>query len=263
MRMAKAAHPSDRRAVGQTEPVASPHRTGQDDLEQSLLDLVQARRGFVRLAAGMELAIRMPQVRLKVKRALDIVLGSVLILLSLPLFVAVAAAIKLSSPGPVFFRHVRVGRAGRQFPVLKFRTMVPDAPRLLDGDPSLTAAYVVNDYKVPAHLDPRLTGIGRLLRITSLDELPQLVNVVLGHMSLVGPRPVEEDQVLQYGPLAPAYLAVRPGLTGAWQVGGRSLIGFPERAVIDFDYVHSWSLLKDLAILARTIPAVVTRRGAY
>jgi lipopolysaccharide/colanic/teichoic acid biosynthesis glycosyltransferase len=108
-----------------------------------------------------------------------------------------------------------------------------------------------------------VTRVGRFLRRSSLDELPQLINVLRGEMSLVGPRPVVPDETLKYGPLVPAYLAVRPGMTGEWQVRGRSEIGYPTRAVIDFIYVHKWGLIHDATILLRTIPVVITRRGAY
>jgi exopolysaccharide production protein ExoY len=122
---------------------------------------------------------------------------------------------------------------------------------------------VENDYKLPPDEDPRVTRIGRFLRHTSLDELPQLFNVLFGHMSLVGPRPVVPEEIAHYGSDARIFQAVKPGLTGHWQVSGRSEVAYPERAQLDIDYINNWSVGKDLAILAGTVSAVIKRRGAY
>jgi lipopolysaccharide/colanic/teichoic acid biosynthesis glycosyltransferase len=155
-----------------------------------------------------------------------------------------------------------VGRFGTRFPLYKFRSMVPDAERLLRASPELHARYVAGNYKLPDDEDPRITPLGRILRRTSLDEIPQLWNVLRGDMSLVGPRPVVPQEVAEYGDYARMVLRVRPGLTGAWQVGGRSEVAYPERAWIDLDYVAERSLPGDVAILLRTVPAVLRRRGA-
>jgi lipopolysaccharide/colanic/teichoic acid biosynthesis glycosyltransferase len=144
----------------------------------------------------------------------------------------------------------------------KFRTMHREAEQLLAQDPKLWNEYVTNGFKLPAELDRRVTKVGRFLRRSSLDELPQVLNVLLGTMSLVGPRPVVPAEIDNYGERRGIYLSVRPGVTGAWQVGGRSQIDYPERVDIDEQYVRDWSLGLDLRILARTPKAVLTARGA-
>ena len=141
--------------------------------------------------------------------------------------------------------------------------MVPDATAILDADPDLKRRYVEGGYKLHQHEDPRLTKTGCVLRRLSLDELPQLWDVFVGRMSLVGPRPVIGDELTSYGQQLGAYLAVKPGLTGLWQVGGRSEVAFPERSDIDAYYTNQWTLWLDVKVLLRTIPAVVRRRGAY
>jgi lipopolysaccharide/colanic/teichoic acid biosynthesis glycosyltransferase len=219
--------------------------------------------GVVELAPGMSLTVKLPAVRYQVKRGIDIVISGLALLVLLPVLAVIAVLVKVSSPGPVFFRQSRVGRRGDFFEVLKFRSMQVGAHDWLLPDLDMRLLYEANDFKVPSSLDPRITTLGRLLRRTSLDELPQLINVFLGHMSMVGPRPVVPDELTRYGPLVPAYLAVRPGITGAWQVGGRSKVNYPERAVMDFAYVVRWGLLLDFTILLRTIPAVLSRKGAY
>jgi lipopolysaccharide/colanic/teichoic acid biosynthesis glycosyltransferase len=234
-----------------------------DDSPQALFELLHDEAYVVELAPGFELMLRMPRVRSKMKRVIDLVLGGIATLIAIPIACVIALAIKLDSPGPVFFRQDRVGRGGKHFKVVKFRTMEAGASERLAADPGLAKLYEHNHFKVPAEVDQRVTRLGRILRHTSLDELPQLINVLRGEMSLVGPRPVVPDEVQKYGPLAPAYMAVRPGMTGEWQVRGRSQIGYPTRAVIDFIYVHKWGLIHDAMILLRTIPVVITRRGAY
>ncbi|HVT77483.1 MAG TPA: sugar transferase [Acidimicrobiales bacterium] len=234
-----------------------------DDSPAALFEMLHDDAHVVELAPGFELMLQLPRWRSKVKRLGDLVLGAVALAVTSPLIALVALAIKLDSPGPVFFRQDRVGRGGRHFRVFKFRTMEAGASERLAADPSLAALYETNHFKVPVTEDKRVTRLGRMLRRTSLDELPQLFNVLRGDMSLVGPRPVVPDEVAKYGPLAPAYLAMRPGMTGEWQVRGRSEIGYPTRAVIDFIYVHRWGLIHDGLILVRTIPAVLSRRGAY
>ena len=197
------------------------------------------------------------------KRVVDVVLSLALLVVTLPLFLLVAAVIKLSSPGPVFFRQRRVGRGGVDFPMLKFRTMHPDSEQRLRTDPDLHERFLQGSHKLPSHLDPRVTGVGRVLRRLSLDELPQLVNVLLGHMSIVGPRPVERTQLVRdYSVHEGSYLALRPGLTGLWQVSGRSRVQFPERAHLDCLYLERCSPWTDAKIILRTPRAVVTGLGA-
>ena len=202
--------------------------------------------------------------RRSAKRGLAIVLALGLLVILLPGMTALAAATKLSSRGPVLFRHRRVGQGGATFDMLKFRTMYPDANERLSADRELLERYVMNDFKLPVGDDPRVTRLGRLLRRTSLDELPQLINVLRGEMSLVGPRPVVEHELRHhYGPLAPAYLHVRPGITGRWQTEGRNTIRYPERALLDVEYVEGYRLRHDVGILCRTIPRVLSRDGVH
>lgn len=197
------------------------------------------------------------------KRAFDLVGASVILFLTIPLFLAIALAIKMSGPGSVLYAHTRVGLGGRPFPCLKFRSMVPDGDRVL-------AAYLATHPEAAAEWaekrklthDPRITGIGNLLRKSSLDELPQVINVLRGEMSLVGPRPVVRDELTRYDLQLVHYLRSRPGITGLWQVSGRSDTTYEQRVRFDKNYALQWSPLQDLAILLRTIPALIERRGA-
>ncbi|HEX6617639.1 MAG TPA: sugar transferase, partial [Gemmatimonadales bacterium] len=157
----------------------------------------------------------------------------------------------------------RVGAWGRPFRCLKFRTMRVDAEQLLRSDPAMYSEYVRNNYKLPEGRDPRITRVGLLLRKTSLDELPQLWNVLRGDMSLIGPRPVVPDELTEYGGQRRMLLSVKPGITGEWAITGRSSVGYPQRAAIEIGYVRRWRLIADLAILWRTVPSVLTRRGAH
>jgi lipopolysaccharide/colanic/teichoic acid biosynthesis glycosyltransferase len=196
------------------------------------------------------------------KRVFDIAVSLVLLVLCLPPLLLIAAAILVTSRGPVFFRQRRVGLGGAEFRILKFRTMQVGAEELLAQDPALLQLYLAGGHKIPRRRDPRVTRLGRLLRRSSLDELPQLFNVLRGEMSLIGPRPVRPDELEQYRDVTFAYLELRPGLTGLWQVSGRSDIAFPRRAEIDAEYYQRCSLRTDLGILARTVVAVLACRGA-
>ena len=195
------------------------------------------------------------------KRAFDLVLGSLLLVLVLPLM-ALLMAIVASDGGAPLFAHTRVGRGGRTFQCLKIRTMVLDAEarlqHLLKDDPELAAEWE-RDQKLT--VDPRVTRFGHFLRRTSLDEIPQLINVVRGEMSLVGPRPVTAPEVDRYGPGAEAYLSVRPGLTGPWQIEGRNDIAFPERVLIDQAYARQISFLRDIKIVLLTTRVVLAAGG--
>jgi lipopolysaccharide/colanic/teichoic acid biosynthesis glycosyltransferase len=197
-----------------------------------------------------------------VKRGVDVALSIVTLVLALPLLALVALLVRCSSPGPVLFRQSRIGRNGRSFTVLKFRSMCRDAEVRL-RDLNLYDTYVATGYKLPVADEFRLTRIGRFLRRSSLDELPQLFNVLRGDMSLVGPRPVVPEELTSYGDLVHCYLGVRPGITGMWQVTGRSAVQYPERAHIDHQYFLRRSVRLDLAILARTPRAVLRGDGAY
>lgn len=197
-----------------------------------------------------------------VKRAVDVVFASAILVLLLPLLIVVAIAIRLESPGSVFFAHRRLGRDGRYFDCLKFRSMRPDAEHQLLSDDRLRHEYVANHFKIPADQDPRVTRLGRFLRKSSIDELPQLLNVVKGDMSLVGPRPIVPLEGNYYGEELDLLLSVRPGITGAWAVHGRSEVGYPDRVHLELDYVRNWSFVSDLEILLRTPLTVLTQRGA-
>lgn len=208
-------------------------------------------------------AVATPRARF-LKRSLDLAGAVPLVLLMALLAPFIAVAIAMTSKGPVFFKHTRTARDGRQFTMLKFRTMHPDAEARLERDPELLAEYLANDFKVPLRADPRVTRVGRVLRKLSLDELPQAVNVFRGDMSLVGPRPIVAAQVQDlYGEDADVYLVCKPGLTGRWQVSGRSSVGANDRAHLDRQYVETWTLMGDVSILLRTIPTVLSTRGAH
>lgn len=187
--------------------------------------------------------------------------GALLGLLALtPLLLAVALSVRLSSRGPVFHRQVRQGQHNRPFTMWKFRTMVADAENL---KAQLAASNEVDGPLFKMRGDPRVTPVGRLLRRTSLDELPQLFNVLLGHMSLVGPRPPLPEEASRYDEREHRRLAVKPGLTGLWQVSGRSDLTWQETVSLDLWYVDNWSVAADLGLLARTVRAVADGRGAY
>jgi lipopolysaccharide/colanic/teichoic acid biosynthesis glycosyltransferase len=195
----------------------------------------------------------------------DIGFAAVALTLTLPLMILIIAAIRFTSPGPAFYRHRRVGLRGRPFDCLKFRTMVTDADKvleeLLDSDLTLREEF---DRKYKLTEDPRVTGVGKILRKTSLDELPQFWNIMTGDMGVVGPRPLVADETGRYGPDLPLVLSVRPGLTGLWQVSGRNDTTYEERVELDRRYVLERSLGTDLKIIAKTVGVMVRREnGAY
>lgn len=194
------------------------------------------------------------------KRALDVTVVGVGLLIAAPLLLAIALAIKLDSSGPVFYRQVRVGKDGRHFWMLKFRSMCIDAESRLDA---LRARNEATGPLFKIRRDPRITRVGGILRRWSLDELPQLINVLRGDMSLVGPRPPIPSEVEQYEDWQMGRLRAVPGVTGLWQVSGRSEVPFHDMVRLDLHYIRNWSLGLDLEILLRTIPAVLTNRGAY
>lgn len=194
------------------------------------------------------------------KRAFDLAIAVSSLVVLAPLFAVVAVVIKATSDGPVFFEQERVGRWGESFGLLKFRSMVVGAEALrheLDGHNEGAGPL----FKV--RCDPRVTRVGRFLRKTSIDELPQLINVLRNEMSLIGPRPALLSEMAEWEAALHGRLMVKPGITGMWQVSGRSELSFDEYMRLDLYYVHNWSLLVDLAILARTVPAVLRSDGAY
>lgn len=196
------------------------------------------------------------------KRTIDFVGALALIALLSPLLIVLAIAIKLDSKGPALFAHRRLGVGGKHFDCLKFRTMELDAEHRVFQDEALRHHYVSNHFKIPLELDPRVTRLGRMLRRSSLDELPQLFNVLMGDMSMVGPRPIVALEATHYGDKLDDLLSVRPGMTGHWAVSGRNEVGYPQRVEVELEYVRTRSTLTDLAIIAKTPWAVLTQRGA-
>jgi exopolysaccharide biosynthesis polyprenyl glycosylphosphotransferase len=194
-----------------------------------------------------------------VKRGVDFALASMALVALSPLFLAVAIAIKLTSKGPVFFKQTRVGLRGRLFGMYKFRSMVVDAEARMK---ELEAKNEQTGPVFKMRNDPRITPIGRFIRAYSIDELPQLINIVRGEMAIVGPRPPVPKEVAQYKPWQRRRLSVRPGLTCLWQVSGRNNIGFDEWMMLDLQYVDQWSFAKDVALIGKTVPVVVTGKGA-
>lgn len=190
------------------------------------------------------------------RRLLDILAASVLLILAAPLLLLGALAVYLSSARPIFFAHRRVGLDGRAFRCWKLRTMTVDAEERLEREPDLWEHYRRNGFKLPAGVDPRVTRVGRLLRRTHLDEIPQLLNVLNGTMSLVGPRPVVEHELEEYRPHERELLSIKPGVFGAWTSRGRDRPPYPERASLELEYIRNRSVRRDLAILAATVPAL-------
>jgi len=225
--------------------------------------VIKARE--VRHKIGLEFSLRLfHSTARRMKRILDFVTSSALLLLLSPVFAAIAIAVKLTSRGPVFFGHRRFGRENQHFQMLKFRTMVADADKILA---SYLEAHPEEWIEWQRHqklrYDPRITKVGKWLRRYSLDELPQLLNVFVGEMSLVGPRPIMEEEILKYGSSYGLYSRVFPGITGLWQVSGRNNTTYEERIGFDEYYVCNWSIWLDLYILIRTIRIVLTAEGAY
>ena len=197
-------------------------------------------------------------------RACDIAVALLALLFLAPLLLVIAAAVLLTDRGPIIYPHRRVGKDGRIFRCLKFRTMTTDADRrlaeLLASDPAARAEWA-RDHKL--RRDPRITAIGGFLRATSLDELPQLLNVLIGDMSLVGPRPIVPAEQVRYGRFYSHYCAVTPGITGLWQVSGRNDVSYRRRVACDVLYARSISVPLYFYIMARTVPAVLLARGSY
>lgn len=198
-----------------------------------------------------------------IKRAIDFAIALIMMIVFAVPGLLIAGAIVATSKGPVFYREERIGRFGRRFRIWKFRSMRPNAAHRVSVV-QMRSRQEPEEWRMRKMLaDPRITAIGGFLRRWSLDELPQLFNILRGEMSLVGPRPIVESETAFYGNWLPYYLAVTPGLSGLWQVSGRSLVGYEQRAKLDASYVRSWSLANDLSILLWTIPAVLRRVGAY
>lgn len=199
---------------------------------------------------------------LLLERCVDLTLATLLLLILSPFMLATALVVLLSGPGPAFYRQPRLGLNGETFDCLKFRTMQVDADRLLQGllesSPALREVWM-RDRKL--RKDPRITPIGRFLRRYSLDELPQLFNVLCGEMSIVGPRPIATDEAHFYGEAFSIYCSVKPGITGAWQVGGRNDVSYQRRVQLDCEYARTKSLRQDIRLLLRTVPVVLRGTG--
>ncbi|MEU1402308.1 sugar transferase [Streptomyces sp. NPDC005728] len=225
---------------------------------------VARRRLRTTSAAGLAMLHIAPPARRGIpalfKAVVDRVGALLLIVLLSPLLFAVALAVRLGSPGPALYRQTRVGRCHTHFSMWKFRTMVVDADRLKN---ELEEANESDGHMFKMRRDPRITPVGRFLRRYSLDELPQLFNVLLGHMSLVGPRPPLPEEVVKYNPVERRRLTVKPGLTGLWQVSGRADLSWNETVALDLRYIDNWSLAGDVNVMARTVRAVLDGQGAY
>jgi undecaprenyl-phosphate galactose phosphotransferase len=245
--------------------IAQACRTGEIALKlvPDLMEVVAGRlsvegvEGFPMVEMGNNLGRYYPQL---VKRVFDILAGALITLILLPVLGLIALMVKLDSPGPVLYQHWRLGKGRRKFPQFKFRTMVKNADEMLASDPDLQQRFI-EGFKLKD--DPRITGVGRMLRRWSFDELPQLFNVLRGEMSLVGPRPIVETEIEKYGVFADALFSVTPGMTGLWQVSGRSDVGYGERVKLDLLYIERWTLWEDLRILLLTPAAVIGGRGSY
>jgi exopolysaccharide biosynthesis polyprenyl glycosylphosphotransferase len=241
-------------------------------LEQTSIDLVVAPR--MTEIAGPRLHVRtvegLPLLHLEqpafaggarfLKSAFDSVVSFVALVVLTPVFAVLAVVIAISDPGPVFFRQLRIGQDGRPFTCWKFRTMVVDADSLKEELTDLNEKDAVT-FKITD--DPRITSLGKFLRRWSIDELPQLLNVLRGQMSLVGPRPPLAEEVAQYENFERRRLLVKPGLTGLWQVSGRADLSWEDSVRLDLYYVENWSFALDLVILARTVNVVIKGQGAY
>ena len=227
----------------------------------SLWVLARDMGGVLALEIKQRLLLPGPRI---LKRVVDLVAAGIGGFLILPLMLLIAIIIKIDSRGPIFYGHERIGQGGKRFKAWKFRSMVEDADaiieRYLEEHPELREEWQATQ---KLKNDPRVTRVGRWLRKLSLDELPQLWNVIRGEMSLVGPRPIVQEELAKYGEKGVLYLKVKPGMTGLWQVSGRSETSYQERVEIDAYYVRNWSVWLDLYILARTVWVVLFGRGAY
>lgn len=242
--------------------VSLPKQSDEDPANKGSLSMNVNVLNTEPLAVGTfsALSIREPsRVYLVAKRLFDLLLSLVGIVFLLPVFACIALCIKLDDGGPVLHFREIVGKHGKRFYALKFRTMIPDADSYLAKHPELMQKYKQN-MKL-AH-DPRITRVGRFLRKTSLDELPQLFNVVIGQMSLVGPRIIHPSEYARYGEFGQKRLSVRPGITGLWQISGRQHISYDERVQLDMQYIDTRSFIVDLVILAKTLKVFIVHTGA-
>lgn len=205
-----------------------------------------------------------PKTYLFWKRFFDIVLSSVALVCFSPVFLVAFILSRFgSNKGPLFYKQVRIGWHGRPFKIYKFRSMVVNADAILENNPEMYAKYVANNYKLEPEEDPRITRLGRWLRKTSIDEIPQFLNILRGEMSIIGPRPVVKDELSEYGDRVDKFLSVKPGAMGLWQSSGRSNIPYPERCDVELEYVDKASLSFDTKIMFKNIISIFKSDGAY
>jgi exopolysaccharide production protein ExoY len=239
--------------IGVTVPAKSEARTSTQ------APVVQTLPALAASMFNTEIACEPTSWYYAIKRVLDITLAATGIVMLIPVFLIIAICIKLDDGGPIFHFREIIGMHGRRFYALKFRTMIPDADAYLAKQPELLRKYQQN-MKLAG--DPRITRVGRTLRTTSLDELPQLVNVLVGEMTLIGPRIIHPSELPRYGQYAKKRLSVKPGISGLWQISGRQHISYDERVSLDMQYIDNRSTTYDLAILLRTLKVFIIHTGA-
>ncbi len=250
---------------GHNSAAKSPHANGHDASIHALNQASAVVRANGKSEHGVYSFLGVPHGLTGVaKRTLDLVIAIPTLIFVAPLMLALAIAIRLQDGGPALFRQRRIGRGGKEFTCYKFRSMLVDAPARLEAllarDPEAREEWA-RDQKL--RNDPRITKLGAFLRKTSLDEVPQLFNIIRGEMSIVGPRPIVHAEIVRYEELFLYYCAAKPGVTGLWQVSGRNDVTYRERVLMDAEYAKSWNLWKDIKIILATLPAVLFSRGAY
>ncbi len=222
---------------------------------ENIIDNVSKTKGFAREKYEVK-----AKEYIKIKRVIDCILSIMALIILSPIYLIIALAVKIDSPGPIFFKHTRIGKNGKTIKIYKYRTMVTNAEELIKQfTPEQMKEYKEN-FKLEN--DPRITKVGKFLRKTSLDELPQLLNIVKGELALIGPRPVVKDELEKYGENAEKFLSVTPGLTGNWAASGRSNTTYEERMEMELWYVDNISFKTDIQIFFKTIVAVIKKEGA-
>ena len=196
----------------------------------------------------------------KLKRFIDIIIGTIGLIVCIPIFIIIGIAIKIDSKGPVFFKHKRIGKHGKKLEIYKFRTMIENAEEAMKNFTEEQKKEFAENFKLEN--DPRVTRVGKILRKTSLDELPQIINILKGEMSIIGPRPIVKSELEKYGSNQDKFLSVAPGLTGYWAANGRSDVSYEERMALELYYVNNRSLILDMKIFFKTIGSVLKGRGA-
>lgn len=202
----------------------------------------------------------------KNKRLFDLICSGIGLILLSPIFLIICIVIKCYEPkGTILFKQKRIGKDGEYFYIYKFRSMRMNADKILENDAKLYTKYIDSGYKLDPKEDPRITKLGLFIRKTSIDELPQLINVLKGEMSLVGPRPIVEQEIVEYEKQNKVneFLRMKPGITGIWQISGRSNVGYPERVDLEISYLNNQSIMNDFKIILSTLMKVIIREGAY